>query len=207
MADSRSRLGHFKSRDPRRDLHAAKSQHGIVARDGGDRVGKKDQSRKPGANDERTWRRYFGYIVRVYYDNHLQAARAEPSKLLSLFPSAKSRNVNTFAGRFMPAKEFQAQLDQIKPSQCDVPPKVLRAFSPAYPPSRCQRGESGYALVEFTINEHGHTQDIRVLETSFKYFGNYAVLAIQDWRFKPALRNGNPVSVHIRIPFYYRMKT
>jgi TonB family protein len=119
----------------------------------------------------------------------------------------KSGMVNARAAWFMPAKEFQAQIDaQTKPSQCDVPPKVWRAISPAYPPSRRSRGESGYALVEFTINERGRTCDIRVLETSFKYFGNYAVLAIQDWRFRPALKNGHPVPVHIRIPFHYRMK-
>ena len=119
----------------------------------------------------------------------------------------KSGMVNARAAWFMPAKEFQAQIDaQTKPSQCDVPPKVWRAISPAYPPSRRSRRESGYALVEFTINERGRTCDIRVLETSFKYFGNYAVLAIQDWRFRPALKNGHPVPVHIRIPFHYRMK-
>lgn len=32
-------------------------------------------------------RRYLGYIVRVYYHDHLQAVRASPQKLLSLFPT------------------------------------------------------------------------------------------------------------------------
>jgi hypothetical protein len=33
-----------------------------------------------------THRKYLGYIVRVYYNDQLQAARADPTKLLNLFP-------------------------------------------------------------------------------------------------------------------------
>jgi tetratricopeptide (TPR) repeat protein len=35
-------------------------------------------------------RKYLGYIIRVYYDDDLQAVQAEPSRLLQLFPPAKS---------------------------------------------------------------------------------------------------------------------
>jgi hypothetical protein len=31
---------------------------------------------------------YFGYIVRVYYHDHLQAEKANPGKLLRLFPAS-----------------------------------------------------------------------------------------------------------------------
>ena len=31
-------------------------------------------------------RQYLGYIVRVYYQDQLQAVRAEPNRLLNLFP-------------------------------------------------------------------------------------------------------------------------
>jgi len=35
-------------------------------------------------------RKYLGYIVRVYYDDELQAEQAEPSRLLQQFPASKS---------------------------------------------------------------------------------------------------------------------
>jgi hypothetical protein len=35
-------------------------------------------------------RKYLGYIVRVYYDDHLQAVQAEPSRLLQQFPPPKN---------------------------------------------------------------------------------------------------------------------
>jgi hypothetical protein len=55
--------------------------------------GKKSQPSKaksppPGAEGSSAdgRRRYLGYIVRVYYHDQLQAVRASPQKLLSLFP-------------------------------------------------------------------------------------------------------------------------
>jgi len=35
-------------------------------------------------------RKYLGYIVRVYYNDELQAEQAEPSRLLQQFPSSKT---------------------------------------------------------------------------------------------------------------------
>jgi tetratricopeptide (TPR) repeat protein len=37
-------------------------------------------------------RKYLGYIVRVYYDDDLQAVQAEPARLLQQFPPSKSRS-------------------------------------------------------------------------------------------------------------------
>jgi hypothetical protein len=34
-------------------------------------------------------RRYLGYIIRLYYDDKLQAVQAEPSRLLQLFPPSE----------------------------------------------------------------------------------------------------------------------
>jgi tetratricopeptide (TPR) repeat protein len=41
---------------------------------------------KPASPDDSGRRRYLGYIVRVYYNDKLQAVRADPTKLLNLFP-------------------------------------------------------------------------------------------------------------------------
>jgi serine/threonine protein kinase len=42
---------------------------------------------KPAAAPESEQRKYLGYIVRVYYNDQLQDKRAQPSKLLTLFPA------------------------------------------------------------------------------------------------------------------------
>ncbi len=49
---------------------------------------KKGRPIKPVTTDssEAARRRYLGYIVRIYYNDKLQAVRADPTKLLNLFP-------------------------------------------------------------------------------------------------------------------------
>ena len=44
---------------------------------------KKDAADKPGEGGHR---KYLGYIVRIYYSEQLQSVRADPTKLLNLFP-------------------------------------------------------------------------------------------------------------------------
>ncbi|HEX4708127.1 MAG TPA: hypothetical protein VH229_10425 [Candidatus Udaeobacter sp.] len=48
------------------------------------------KTRGKGAAADSTLRKYLGYIVRVYYDDELQAVQAEPSRLLQLFPPSKN---------------------------------------------------------------------------------------------------------------------
>jgi hypothetical protein len=50
--------------------------------------GKRSRSAKPPPTEpvEASQRKYLGYIVRVYYKDQLQAVRAEPNRLLNLFP-------------------------------------------------------------------------------------------------------------------------
>jgi hypothetical protein len=48
---------------------------------------KKGRPIKPSPPPETSQRKYLGYIVRVYYNDQLQDKRAEPSKLLNLFPA------------------------------------------------------------------------------------------------------------------------
>lgn len=52
------------------------------------RPGQKSRSSKSSANIGQ--RKYLGYIVRVYYDDDLQAVQAEPSRLLQQFPPSNS---------------------------------------------------------------------------------------------------------------------
>jgi hypothetical protein len=47
---------------------------------------KKTAAKKESAPADGGHRKYLGYIVRIYYSEQLQAVRADPSKLLNLFP-------------------------------------------------------------------------------------------------------------------------
>jgi len=102
----------------------------------------------------------------------------------------------------MPANKMHVET---KASQYDTPPKLISGPAPVYPPTRLRNREPGYADIGFTVDETGHTRDFRVFRTSYLYFANHAILAVQKWRFQPATKNGRPVPCRVRVPFRYQI--
>ena len=81
----------------------------------------------------------------------------------------------------------------------DVPPKLVRGNAPLYPITQAWSGKPGLAVVAFTIGPDGTTQDIRVVRATYTYFGSHTVLAVRDWKFEPARKNGRPVLVRMQL--------
>jgi TonB family protein len=90
-------------------------------------------------------------------------------------------------------------------SQYDVPPKLLSGRTPIYPITRLMRHQGGDAIIDFTVDEHGIPKDFRVVKADYPYFATHAIIAMRDWRYQPAIKNGKPVSARLRIPFHYTM--
>ena len=89
-------------------------------------------------------------------------------------------------------------------SQYDVPPKLLSGRTPIYPITQLRLGKGGDALIEFTVDKQGIPRDFRVVKADYPYFGTHAIIAMREWRFRPAMKNGKPVPARLRLPFHYR---
>jgi TonB family protein len=80
----------------------------------------------------------------------------------------------------------------------------LEYVAPQYPIiSRMSRG-SGWVELEFTVRTDGSTGDIVVTNSSpRKTFDNAASIAVAQWRYKPVMRDGQPVEQRaaVRIRF------
>jgi TonB family protein len=90
-----------------------------------------------------------------------------------------------------------------KSSKYDTPPKLVSGNYPVYPISELRFNKSGFAVVAFRVGPDGRMYDIHVLQASYPYFGSHTVLAVRDWKFEPARKNGQPVAATIKlvIPF------
>ena len=77
--------------------------------------------------------------------------------------------------------------------QWDSPASLLSGKSPSYPIGLFMTGKTGYAEVAFTVLEDGSTRDIRIVEAEHPAFGNHLAIALRDWRFEPARKNGHAV--------------
>ena len=110
-----------------------------------------------------------------------------------------------FAGEPMPQKQVEAFLKVVTPaSQYDTPPKFLRGFAPLFPEGAAQENHSGFAELDFIVGPDGSTSDIRMLKATTLDFAREAWLAVKKWKFTPAMKNGRPVNIRVRLPFTFQ---
>lgn len=67
-------------------------------------------------------------------------------------------------------------------------------IDPKYPPQAARDGTEGWVRLEFTINELGGVDDIKVLEAKPKrIFDREARRALRKWKYKPKIVDGKPI--------------
>ena len=72
---------------------------------------------------------------------------------------------------------------------------------PVYPREAMRRGIGGSVRVQVTVAPDGSVERMDVAQSSGnRYLDRAAMDAVRRWRFKPAMRNGQPVSETVVIP-------
>lgn len=80
-------------------------------------------------------------------------------------------------------------------------------MSPVYPIQAKRRGIEGYVVLEFIVNESGEVQAPKVIESHPPgIFDQAALRAASYWRFKPKLKDGQPISVTVRQKLQFRLR-
>jgi TonB family protein len=82
-------------------------------------------------------------------------------------------------------------------------PVATREADPAYPLELMKRNVQGTVTLYAVIRSDGSVGDVRVLNGPDDRLGQYAREALERWQFRPATKNGVPVSLEavVRIPF------
>jgi uncharacterized protein len=74
-----------------------------------------------------------------------------------------------------------------------VGPKPIDMHAPAYPRQLLNEGRQGYVLFEFYVAKDGTVRDVNVVDALPRdAFESTVREVVATWRFKPALRNGQP---------------
>ncbi|MCB1626184.1 MAG: energy transducer TonB [Xanthomonadales bacterium] len=83
------------------------------------------------------------------------------------------------------------------PQNRDV--ELVQRVNPNYPARALRQQVSGWVDLEFTITEFGDVTDVRVVDADPKrIFDRDAIRAVQAWKFRPKLENGQAVSTTAR---------
>jgi TonB family protein len=97
-----------------------------------------------------------------------------------------------------------AELKADASAQGDISsPEPVRKVDPAYPASLLHDRVEGVVVLHAIIRSDGTVGDVRVLEGFNDELDANARNALEQWRFRPGLRNGIPVDVEavVRVPF------
>ena len=87
----------------------------------------------------------------------------------------------------------------------DVPPQVSQKTDPEYSEEARIAGLEGAVTLTGTITEQGLPRDMRVTGSLGFGLDEKALAAIQQWRFTPGTRQGQPVPVVMTIPVDFRL--
>ena len=65
----------------------------------------------------------------------------------------------------------------------------------SYPPDAREKKIEGSVVLRFTVNHEGVTQNIQVKKPLYPSLDQAAIEAVSKWRFEPAMKDGQPVSM------------
>ena len=135
-------------------------------------------------------------------------------------PAGESRS--TASGMATPAEQPQAPAPHIvqappppAPRQPPVPetgptasatsaPVPIEAPAPSYPPEAFRNGESGTVLLRVHVDPQGTPYAVDLVQSSrSRALDRAASQAVRRWRFRPAMRAGQPVAGDVQVPISF----
>jgi protein TonB len=76
---------------------------------------------------------------------------------------------------------------------------LIRQVSPRYPTAAMRANQEGWVDVELTVGADGTVANVTVVDAQPKHvFDRSAIDAVSRWEYKPATRNGEPMTVTLR---------
>ncbi len=80
-----------------------------------------------------------------------------------------------------------------RPLDFDRELRPLYKIPPTYPRNALVSRKEGYIVAEFTVDELGKVEDLKVIETTDKVFNKEALAALSKFRYAPTIRDGERV--------------
>ncbi len=84
-------------------------------------------------------------------------------------------------------------------------PEAVSQVPPTYPRALQKARIEGQVTVVFILSEEGRVEEPRVENSTRPEFEAPALEAIRKWRFRPGLKDGQPVRSFIRIPLKFQL--
>jgi TonB family protein len=98
-----------------------------------------------------------------------------------------------------------AAQDQPKAGQDVQPAALIHRVNPDYPASWKREGLQGMVHLRIIIAKDGSVRDIQVVDGDSR-LAKSAEKAVKQWKYKPALKNGEPVEMQATVAVAFALK-
>jgi TonB family protein len=85
------------------------------------------------------------------------------------------------------------------------PPRAVHTPEPPYSKAARKNGVEGYVTLHATIGEDGMAHDITLVKSLEPSLDVNAIETVKKWKFKPATRNGQPVTVEMNMQLDFKI--
>lgn len=127
------------------------------------------------------------------FENEIEAYRQKRDVFLARFNDEKVRQL----------KEKLAESEKAY-GDGDRKAKLIYKVEPEYTADAREKKIEGSVLLGVTIDHDGLPQNPQVKKSLYPSLDQSAIDAVRKWRFEPAIKNGQPVSMYITVEVYFR---
>lgn len=132
------------------------------------------------------------------------AGKSPAEEKADLYTIAATAPPDGRPGSSAPASIFQGGIRNVGDGVS--PPKLIHAVDPYYPKKIGKKLHiQGYCLLSAVVDKNGIPNHIRISQSLNPVLDMNAILAVSQYRFEPAMYQGKPVPVLIRIQVHYRI--
>lgn len=85
------------------------------------------------------------------------------------------------------------------------PPKPVHTIDPLHPADLYEQGVPGRVVVRFVVDKNGSVMDPEIISASHEGFIAPTLAALEQWRFEPGLKNGEPADFKVSLPFTFKI--
>jgi TonB family protein len=93
-----------------------------------------------------------------------------------------------------------------RPGSGITPPRLLKEVKGDYTDEARRAGIAGNVLLEIIVRRDGSVGDVHLLQGLRGGLNERAVLAVKQWRFAPAARQGVPVDVVVEVAMEFKLR-
>lgn len=85
------------------------------------------------------------------------------------------------------------------------PDPINPAVWPVYPKEAKEQGIEGTVYIKLLVNEKGVVEKAVIEQSDAEIFNKVSIDAAMKWKFKPAMKQGLPVSTWVMLPFRFKL--